>query len=132
MKAFCSGSGVVDRALVTAASPDGYRMFDVATADVVVDAVAGSWPAVGMVDSRSETLVFGGAPLPDGAALGQPGSYTDRPGFWFGACGVAACWYGGALGLADGVLDYLGPVPDDLVAAELGRAAPACGRCTPS
>ena len=30
-KAFCSGSGVTDRALVTAEAPDGYRLFDVAT-----------------------------------------------------------------------------------------------------
>ncbi len=32
--------------------------------------------------------------------VGGPGAYLDRPGFWHGGAGVAACWYGGALGAA--------------------------------
>jgi alkylation response protein AidB-like acyl-CoA dehydrogenase len=120
-KAFCSGSGLVRRSLVTAEAPDGYRLFDVATSDVVIATVPDSWPAVGMADSISETLVFGGAVLPDGCAVGPPGFYTDRPGFWFGACGVASCWYGGARGLVQGVLSRLGPEADDLVLSEVGR-----------
>jgi hypothetical protein len=28
--------------------------------------------------------------------VGEPGSYTNRPGFAHGGVGVAACWYGGA------------------------------------
>jgi alkylation response protein AidB-like acyl-CoA dehydrogenase len=120
-KAFCSGSGVTDRALVTAEAPDGYRLFDVATADVVVAPVPDSWPAVGMADSASETLVFDSAELPASSAVGPPGFYTDRPGFWFGACGVAACWFGGARGLVDTVVRQLGPDPDQLVLAEVGR-----------
>ena len=122
-KAFCSGSGVIDRALVTAEAPDGYRLFDVATSDVVTSAVPGSWPAVGMADSVSETLVIDGARLPASSAVGPPGFYTDRPGFWFGACGVAACWFGGARGLVRGMVDLLGPDPGQLVLAELGRQA---------
>ncbi len=120
-KAFCSGSGVVERALVTAEAPDGYRLFDVATSAVVVGTVPDSWPAVGMADSMSETLVFGGAVVPEGSAVGPPGFYTERPGFWFGACGVAACWYGGARGLVRGVLSPIGPDDDELVVAEVGR-----------
>ena len=50
-KPFCSGSGLLDRALVTAEAPDGYRLFDIATADAVIDAIPDSWPAVGMADS---------------------------------------------------------------------------------
>ena len=34
------------------------------------------------------------------AAVGGPRAYLDRPGFWHGGAGVAACWYGGALGAA--------------------------------
>jgi alkylation response protein AidB-like acyl-CoA dehydrogenase len=120
-KAFCSGSGVIDRALVTAEAPDGYRLFDVSTGDVVTSVVPDSWPAVGMADSASETLVIDGARLPASSAVGPPGFYTDRPGFWFGACGVAACWFGGARGLVRGVVRLLGPDPDQLVLAELGR-----------
>lgn len=120
-KSFCSGSGILDRALVTAEAPDGYRLFDVATDDVVVATVPGSWPAVGMADSLSHTLVFGGDVVPRTCAVGGPGFYTQRPGFWFGACGVAACWYGGALGLVGAVQRLLGSEPDDLVLAASGR-----------
>ena len=122
-KPFCSGSGMVDRALVTAEAPDGYRLFDIDTATSVVGAVPGSWPAVGMADSASETLRFGGPVLGVGDAVGPPGFYTDRPGFWHGACGVAACWLGGARGLARGVLDAVGPKPNDLVLLQIGRTA---------
>ena len=120
-KAFCSGSGVIERALVTAEAPDGHRLFEVATGDVVAGVVPDSWPAVGMTDSVSETLVFDGAELPPASAVGPPGFYTGRPGFWFGACGVAACWFGGARGLVDAVVRHLGPDPDRVALAELGR-----------
>ncbi len=39
--------------------------------------------------------------LPAAAQVGAPASYLDRPGFWHGATGVAACWVGGLVGLAD-------------------------------
>ena len=121
-KPFCSGSGLLDRALVTAEAPDGYRLFDIATADVVIDTAPDSWPAVGMADSVSETLTFGGPVISEDDAVGPPGFYTDRPGFWFGACGVAACWYGGARGLVAGVVESLTSDPGELVLTEIGKA----------
>ncbi len=121
-KPFCSGSGIVGRALVTAEAPDGYRLFDVATSDVVVDTEPDSWPAVGMADSVSETLTFGGSVVSEDDAIGPPGFYTDRPGFWFGACGVAACWFGGARGLVAGIVSSLGDDPSDIVLMEIGRS----------
>ena len=120
-KPFCSGAGLLDRALVTAESPDGYRLFDIATSETVVGAVPNSWPAVGMADSLSQTLDFGGPVLPDAAAIGPPGFYTERPGFWFGACGVAACWFGGAHGLVSGLLQYLGDDSDEITLMEIGE-----------
>jgi alkylation response protein AidB-like acyl-CoA dehydrogenase len=124
-KPFCSGSRLLDRALVTAEAPDGYRLFDIATADVVIDAAVDSWPAVGMADSISETLTFGGGVISENDAIGPPGFYTDRPGFWFGACGVAACWYGGARGLVAGVVQSLSGDPGEIVLMEIGKAASA-------
>ena len=121
-KAFCSGSTHLDRALVTADSDDGYRLFDVRVAENVTAVHVGSWPAVGMADSLSETLDFGGPPVPASCAIGSPDFYLDRPGFWFGATGVAACWYGGARGLVQEVLTGIGKNPSELVLAELGHA----------
>jgi alkylation response protein AidB-like acyl-CoA dehydrogenase len=121
-KPFCSGSTRLDRALVTAECEDGYRLFDVSVPDSVLRVHPGSWPAVGMADSLSDTLDFGGS-VPASRAVGPPGFYLDRPGFWFGAIGVAACWYGGARGLAGSVLQSLGQHPSELVVAEFGYAA---------
>src|SRR5690606_29605962 len=36
-----------------------------------------------------------------GRRVGANGWYLDRVGFWHGACGPAACWAGGVLGLVD-------------------------------
>lgn len=122
-KPFCSGSGIVERALITAEAPDGYRLFDVATTDAVSETIPNSWSAVGMADSASATLVFGGAVVAEDDAVGPPGFYTDRPGFWFGACGVAACWYGGARGLLTGVVGHMVAESEELILMEIGRAA---------
>ena len=108
VKPYCSGSDHLDRALVTADAPDGYRLFDISVAEHVVAVAPGSWSAVGMADSVSETLTFGGPVLPESAAVGPPDFYLQRPGFWSGSVGVAACWYGGAKGLVDVLLDALG------------------------
>ena len=120
-KPFCSGSTHMDRALVTAECDDGYRLFDISVGENVVGVHPGSWPAVGMADSLSETLDFGGPPVPMSLAVGPPNFYLERPGFWFGATGVAACWFGGASGLAEHVLRSVGPHPSDLVVVELGH-----------
>jgi hypothetical protein len=70
--------------------------------------------------------------------VGPPGGYTSRPGFSHGGVGVAACWYGGARGVARALLRaaakrdigphalaHLGAVDIDLrtVRAALGQAA---------
>ncbi len=122
-KPFCSGSGMLERALITAEAPDGYRLFDIPTAEVVVAITPDSWPAVGMADSLSETLTFGGPVVSEDDEVGPPGFYTDRPGFWFGACGVASCWYGGARGLVRAVVESLSTDPGEFVLMEIGKAA---------
>jgi alkylation response protein AidB-like acyl-CoA dehydrogenase len=121
-KTFCSGNGLLDRALVTAETSDGYRLFDISVADNVVRTHPDSWPAVGMAGSLSETLDFGGPPVPEDRAIGGPEFYLKRPGFWFGAVGVAACWYGGTRGLVTHLSRSLGSHPPDSVLAELGYA----------
>ena len=91
IKQYCSGAHSVTDVLVTAAAPDGNRLFAASTADLVP--VAGTWPAVGMADSDTLDVGFDGIPA---VPVGGPGSYIDRPGFAHGGAGVAACWHGGA------------------------------------
>jgi alkylation response protein AidB-like acyl-CoA dehydrogenase len=121
-KPFCSGSGLIERALVTADAADGYRLFDIDVARHVVSTHPDSWQAVGMADSQSETLEFGGPVLPLDRAVGDAGFYLDRPGFWFGAIGVAACWYGGAAGLVEHLGCTLDPQAQNHVLVEFGHA----------
>lgn len=126
-KSFCSGSGLIDRALVTADAPDGYRLIDLDLEEHVTSVEPNSWPAVGMADSVSESLTFGGPVVSESDLIGGAGFYTNRCGFWFGAIGVAACWYGGASGLVAHLIDTLDAEPGDHVSAELGRAVAQLG-----
>jgi alkylation response protein AidB-like acyl-CoA dehydrogenase len=121
-KEFCSGNQLVSRALVTAETTSGYLLFDVSVVDQVVSTDESSWPTVGMADSNSQTVEFGGPAIGDDQVVGGADFYTRRPGFWFGAAGVAACWYGGALGLVNELVESLGSEPGELVAADLGYA----------
>lgn len=122
VKEFCSGSGIIDRSLVSADTPEGYRMFDIALKDQVVGVRKNSWPAVGMASSLSETLIFGGPIVAVDREVDGPDFYTKRPGFWFGAAGVAACWYGGARALVASLFESQVPTPSDHVLADVGRA----------
>lgn len=96
-KPYASGWGCCGRALVSAAAPDGDRLFAVDTAGPGITADEDSWPGLAMSGTRSLTLTLTGVP---GVPVGGAGDYTARPSFWWGAVGIAACWYGGAVGVA--------------------------------
>jgi alkylation response protein AidB-like acyl-CoA dehydrogenase len=97
---WCSGAGICERALITAKVGDHVRLFAIEVADSTP--VEGSWPAVGMAESDSRTVRFAATPA---QVISGPDQYVRRPGFWHGGIGVAACWYGGATGVADALLD---------------------------
>jgi alkylation response protein AidB-like acyl-CoA dehydrogenase len=94
-KQYCSGARVCTHALVTAIAGDEARLFAV-TADSL-EPRDGSWPATGMAGSDTLDVGFPGIPA---EPVGVPGAYASRPGFSHGGVGVAACWYGGARGVA--------------------------------
>jgi alkylation response protein AidB-like acyl-CoA dehydrogenase len=98
---WCSGAASCTDALVTAAAPDGIRLFAVRNRAPWAVPLDGTWPAVGMAGSDSRTVRFTDAPA---HPVGEPGAYVARPGFWHGGVGVAACWYGGATGVAGTLL----------------------------
>jgi alkylation response protein AidB-like acyl-CoA dehydrogenase len=110
-KAFCSGAGLLDRAVVTADGPDGPRIFDVDLRHPGVVVRVDSWPAVGMAASVSRTVSFDQVEVAGHEAVGPPGFYTTRIGFWWGAAGVAACWWGGARALVEGIAAPLAQRP---------------------
>ena len=96
-KQYCSGARVCTHVLVTAQTADGIRLF---AAEVTADGVRpvpDSWPAVGMAGSDTLDVRFHRVPA---TPVGAPGGYVNRPGFAHGGAGVAACWYGGARGVA--------------------------------
>jgi len=126
-KPWASGAHALTHALVTADTGDGHGLFQVPVESPGVTAVPGTWPAVGMAMSGSADVDFD--LLVDGDSLiGAPGWYVDRPGFWFGSVGVAACWLGGALGLVRALrADLAERAADPHQRAHLGAAAARCG-----
>jgi alkylation response protein AidB-like acyl-CoA dehydrogenase len=132
-KQYCSGARTCTHALVTAAADDGARLFAVEVEGL--EPREDSWPATGMAGSDTLDVGFPGIAA---EPVGPPGGYTSRPGFSHGGTGVAACWYGGARGVARALLRaaakrdigphalaHLGAVDIDLrtVRAALGQAA---------
>lgn len=101
-KPYASGYGCCDRALVTAATESGDGLFAVDPGDPGVTADESSWPAIAMSGTRSLTLTFTDVP---GQQVGPAGGYVARPGFWWGGAGIASCWYGGAVGVAQPLYD---------------------------
>jgi alkylation response protein AidB-like acyl-CoA dehydrogenase len=81
---------------VRARAEDGDRLFVVPLASTGVNPLPGTWPAVGMAGSLTLDVAFAGVPLEEDAAVGGPGFYLGRRGFWVGAVGVAAVWFGAA------------------------------------
>jgi hypothetical protein len=97
-KAWCSGAHDLSHALVSGWTEDGRPVL--AAVDLLqpgVRVTQEGWRAVGMQATRSVEVAFDDA---EGWQVGAPGDYTARPGFWRGGAGIAACWWGGAWGLA--------------------------------
>ena len=125
-KPWASGAATVTHALVTAATPGGDALFLIPARGAGVVVVPGTWPAVGMAMSDSRDVDIDLAVGAD-ALVGPPGWYVTRPGFWFGAIGVAACWLGGAVGLVRALRqDLADRRPDAHQLAHLGAAAARC------
>jgi alkylation response protein AidB-like acyl-CoA dehydrogenase len=119
VKPWCSLAGTLTHALVTAwVSDDERQLFAVDLRGPHVDAADGPWVARGLAQVVSAAVRFDGAPA---VPVGPPGWYLKRPGFAWGGIGVAACWWGGAVGLARALWAALGQrEPDQLALAHLG------------
>lgn len=129
VKHWCSGASCVDLALLTAWAPDGSgpQLVALPLAQPGVTVVPDAWQAVGMAASGSFDVQLSEATA---WPVGSPGDYLARPGFCHGGAGIAACWYGGAMGLANTLQQLLidhtvrtgGAVPSAFKLAAAGRA----------
>jgi alkylation response protein AidB-like acyl-CoA dehydrogenase len=129
-KPWCSGAGICTHALITAHADDGARLFAVDLAAPGVRAVDDTWHALALTGSDTRSVDLGGVPA---VAIGDPDEYVERPGFWHGAAGVAAVWYGGAVAVARAVTQAIERrAPDDLMLVHLGAVDAALGaaQCT--
>lgn len=118
VKPWCSLASTLTHALVTAWTEDGRRLFAVGMRAPGVHPHDGPWVARGFPEIVSAPVLFD-----DVAAVpvGDTGWYLDRPGFAWGGIGVAACWWGGAVGLARELYASTGRrAPDQLTLAHLG------------
>ena len=120
-KPWCSLAAHLTHAMVTASLDDGRRaLFAVDMRGPGVSPHAGPWVARGMPDVLSAPVDFDGAIA---VPVGEPGWYLTRPGFAWGGMSVAACWWGGAVGVADPLRSAARSERSDQVSlVHLGRA----------
>jgi len=117
-KAWCSGAAVVSHAVVSCWNRTGEPCLAVVAMDQPgVRVTDEGWHAVGMAATASVDVRFDRARA---RRLGRPGDYTQRPGFWQGGAGIAACWFGGAWGIGRKVHGLVGSAPDAHRLAHLG------------
>jgi hypothetical protein len=99
---FCTGGGLLDRALVTVTIPEHYLVdvdLKAEYSSLVFD--TSGWKTTAFAETQTASTTFLNTPIADGAVIGKPRWYLERPGFWHGACGPAASWAGGAIQLVD-------------------------------
>ncbi|RON80950.1 acyl-CoA dehydrogenase family protein [Pseudomonas fluorescens] len=117
-KAWCSGAAVLSHALLTAwDADDQQQLVAVALDQPGVTVTEQGWQAVGMAATGSVEVLFDGA---EAQAIGNPGDYLQRPGFWQGGIGIAACWYGAARQIADALRNQCEQRPEPHALAHLG------------
>lgn len=119
-KPWCSLAGEVTHGLLTAwVAPDRRRLFAVATDAPGVAVESATWAPSGL-----RRVTTGPVRFDDVSArpVGADGWYLDRDGFWWGGIGVAAVWYGGAVGLARRLADQCRRrEPDQVALMHLGE-----------
>jgi alkylation response protein AidB-like acyl-CoA dehydrogenase len=117
-KAWCSGAAVLSHALLTAwDAEDRQQLVAVALDQPGVTITDQGWQAVGMGATGSVEVLFDDA---EAQAIGEPGDYLNRPGFWQGGIGIAACWYGAARQIAEVLRQHCAQREEPHALAHLG------------
>lgn len=101
VKAWCSGAVGCSHALVTAWVDGERALFAVDLARNGGGSIGpDAWYSPGMAATMTRSVRFDDTPA---RRVGSGADYFERPGFWHGAIGVAACWLGGARAVGDRV-----------------------------
>lgn len=101
-KKFCSGAGLIDHALVTIGNPKQILLdIDLRNSRNDLQFHYSNCRTGAFKETCTATVYFKNVPVRTQAVIGEEGWYLNRLGFWHGACGPAACWAGGAVGLVD-------------------------------
>lgn len=117
-KAWCSGAAVVSHGLLTAWDEAQHQqLVAVQMNQPGITVTDQGWNAVGMAATGSVEVLFDGAIA---QAIGAPGDYLSRPGFWQGGIGIAACWYGAAQRLGEVLREHCAKRPEPHALAHLG------------
>lgn len=111
-KSFCSGAGVVNRAIVTGnidtKGRKGWQMAVVPMAQLDKQRIdQNSWQPLGMKASCSYRVNFSGYRVAAEDLLANPGIYLEQPYFSAGAIRFAAVQLGGAEAIAADTFSYL-------------------------
>jgi len=97
IKPWCSLADRLSHALITAHTDAGHRrLFAVALHDGTVVQVGPKWVSRGLQQVPSGSIELRST---SAFPIGADGWYLARAGFAWGGAGVAACWFGGAVGL---------------------------------
>lgn len=105
-KSWCSGAAHLSHALMTVWGADGTGplLAKVKLKQQGVNVSPHGWNAVGMAATGSVDVHCTRAVA---TLVGEAGQYLRRPGFWQGGAGIAACWYGGSVRLAQSLRNTL-------------------------
>ena len=117
-KPWGSLAGRLTHALITAHTGGARRLFAVELSNPAVRTDETGWVARGLADVPSGVVRLDGCPA---VPVGTDDWYLRRPGFAWGGIGVAACWYGGAVGVSRRLRDAAtAREPDQIALMHLG------------
>lgn len=117
-KPWCSLADRLSHALVTAWDTDTTRRLYAVELGPTnrVTVLPTTWAARGLTDVPSGPVGFAGSAC---SPVGPTNWYLERSGFAWGGMGVAAIWYGGAVGVARRLVGG-GREPDQVASMQLG------------
>jgi alkylation response protein AidB-like acyl-CoA dehydrogenase len=116
-KAWCSGASLVTHALVTCFEGETPLLARVDMHEHGTTTLPATWANAGMRDAQTTSVTFKSV---EAKLIGSPGCYVERPGFWQGAIGIAACWHGAATAIALPLLNACARRNDAHAFAHLG------------